>query len=425
MTAHTEFQDDWKQEILKGSIFLFHDKNMWNSVKNERDEITNNMEDYKFEITSAVINQFLADCREKLRKKSSYNIDFSLNRKGEFFCYWIKDRNIVSQNSPSIDIESIIEKNKILTPEKAYILGRHSIACQMFYFIKDIIHKHQHHDPSTDTLIDLHSMIDDSICPAVSEDCIDHFIKNVASSRHGTNFSEIKDCPYKNIDCLSYVERRNKEWKRKTIYMLYRSSHKYLYNNKGNNLFSSIGIFNYIKSLKEISPNINDLVVFNDTQFEKFLENKKNEFLSTIQEKNNIKNRSLSLRISFIGIFISYLILLTGNKVINSLSIVGILKEITEFSNEYIKYGDIKDLPIYLLMLGFCLSPMIAKCNTLTEGKYTRNIIRLCQWMKKSHAVLTMWAGSFIFLVLGICMMLKIFRIPLYNIISNLNCFCK
>ncbi|WP_162801424.1 hypothetical protein [Azospirillum brasilense] len=75
---------------------------------------------------------------------SSFNAQFSLSRTGSTTIA-IPDDPKTSSNAPSLP------KDK---PTRAHMM--HLMAAQLFFFLRDIGHRHQHHDPKTDTISDLH-----------------------------------------------------------------------------------------------------------------------------------------------------------------------------------------------------------------------------------------------------------------------------
>jgi hypothetical protein len=70
-------------------------------------------------------------------------------------------RNGVIDIYVDVDVKTAPDAPKFPDEPLAKRHVRHILAAQLFSFIRDIGHQHQHHNPKTDTIVDLHEIIDD------------------------------------------------------------------------------------------------------------------------------------------------------------------------------------------------------------------------------------------------------------------------
>lgn len=134
---------------LTGKLYFFHGKEMWNPVK---DHIV----DYQHSLLSLtdeenpVLNAGFSQLQNDLIADCSYYVDFDLFRNGVVELTTPENLNCLSENAPKFPDSA--DENKHVT---------HLVCSQLYFFLKDIAHHHQHHDPSTDTMIDIYCPNDD------------------------------------------------------------------------------------------------------------------------------------------------------------------------------------------------------------------------------------------------------------------------
>lgn len=128
---------------LTGNLYLFHGEAMWNIVKNE-------IVEYQEALSSLSDPQRFNEFKTNLIGNSSYYVEFNLSRNGVAELTSPKDISVLSKNAPKFPQDG--KKNSVLT---------HRVSSQLFFFLKDIAHRHQHHDPSTDTMVDIYEADDD------------------------------------------------------------------------------------------------------------------------------------------------------------------------------------------------------------------------------------------------------------------------
>lgn len=133
---------------------------------------------------------------------------FSLKRNG-ILSIFLDSERFFSSDSPVLE-ESFNENSQIVD----------ALAQQMFYFLRDIGHRHQHHHPSTDTILSLYRKGDDAY------------------------------------------------WRRKTLYLLYRKIVRYKRSLSETYYSEILGILAYAKTFKTISLDDNPGAIFPSYQDE-------------------------------------------------------------------------------------------------------------------------------------------------------------
>jgi len=130
-------------EHMEGFLFLFRKK--WKDahglIEAERLYLQGQQPVATGKLESIYEHRF-GDLALALLTKSIFAARFRLDRDGEATLE-IPDLNSLSDDAPSFP-----------NSEKEHYL--HLVSSQLFFFLKDIAHHHQHHDPHTDTLVDLH-----------------------------------------------------------------------------------------------------------------------------------------------------------------------------------------------------------------------------------------------------------------------------
>jgi len=127
---------------LSGTLYLFHGKKMWHQV--ERDIIEK----------QRALSSHLLDgdsefqiFQESLISKCSYYAKFNLSRNGDTEIVSPENLDSFSELAPNFP-KGVDARNRQL----------HMVSSQLFFFLKDIAHHHQHHAPTTDTMIDIYTI---------------------------------------------------------------------------------------------------------------------------------------------------------------------------------------------------------------------------------------------------------------------------
>lgn len=123
---------------LRGEVFLFVRKT-WKDkvldvVRDTHACMSNLADPIERKNAQNVIDGHITKTYDKARKNCEAYAKFNLARDGEFS---------LSEIQNGLETESKFPDEQV-------------VASQMFFFIKDIVHRHQHHDASTDTLINLY-----------------------------------------------------------------------------------------------------------------------------------------------------------------------------------------------------------------------------------------------------------------------------
>lgn len=129
---------------LEGKMCFFpSESESWKNVKGSILQSIETLEDHANEETMADTfgNEFTNILFPLIESNSCFFVDFSLSRAGIVNIAVPKN---ISEND-QVPLEFINRKND----------QRYAVA-QLFFFLKDISHVHQHHHDSTDTIIDIH-----------------------------------------------------------------------------------------------------------------------------------------------------------------------------------------------------------------------------------------------------------------------------
>ena len=134
---------------LRGSLYIVYDKHTWkehvyNAVKSAQSQLD------QFDQTQPLSDYFRSQVEPRLEPLLShclYEASFELERNGIVTIY-------PSEASPTGAAKSDFEdyRNQFLTNREL----QDKVCSQLFYFLKDICHVHQHHHPTTDTIVRLH-----------------------------------------------------------------------------------------------------------------------------------------------------------------------------------------------------------------------------------------------------------------------------
>lgn len=189
-------------DLLQGKLFIFHDLVQWEtSVQPLVVSAQEKLREFAGVMTGAALlstsfGPTVSNLHSLLPAFSSFFIDFSLTRSG-----------IASLSIPD-DYEAHISPSAPIFPTDT-LQRQHAervVCSQLFFFLKDLCHNHQHHDPKADTIVDIH--------PANGNDL---------------------------------------EWRAKVLRVLYRKIIEFKRNSRGASFHSSLGILLYAKSFRGIT----------------------------------------------------------------------------------------------------------------------------------------------------------------------------
>lgn len=133
-------------------------------------------------------------CRREMERYCAFQAEIEICRSGRT-TITVADENLEHENRPSLG-DTDAERRRLA----------HRLAAQIFYFLRDIGHQHQHHDPSTDTIVDLF--------------------------------------PFDGQDDLS--------WRHQVLYNIYRMIIQYKRNPRNKQFHASLGLLSYACTFQEI-----------------------------------------------------------------------------------------------------------------------------------------------------------------------------
>lgn len=230
-----ESNNDFSSEnqMLNGKLYLFTDnvdENTDEKVLCIREAI-NKLNNFDSPFVSESIDDFYSEINKKhfndIEKYSIFNACFRLDRDG------------------IIEIDTEADTDKEL---------EHTICAQLFFFIKDISHRHQHHHPKTDTILDIYN----------------------------------KDNSHWQDEVLRALYKRVLDFKR--------SRNEWVYS-------SALGVLSYIKAFKKVcgERDIKITVVRDDNDLSESIEIAQNELRHITSQKVGFRNAFITTMIALIG----------------------------------------------------------------------------------------------------------------------------
>jgi len=147
--AKTVHHEGRRQEFLDGWLILFENTEVWkNHVAPMLKELQDHIRQYRAYSLSCSLDEHVATKYQatinRAKTLSSFNAQFSLSRSGTVSIA-VPLKPVVSSKAPAFPKD---------TPNRGHMM--HLLSAQLFFFLRDIGHRHQHHDPKTDTISDLH-----------------------------------------------------------------------------------------------------------------------------------------------------------------------------------------------------------------------------------------------------------------------------
>ena len=145
--ANTQHSDDRTQEFLCGTAFMFTDKRAWRqAVLPELTTYQRHLRAFRFPTHGSVLDYAMPvfdHTTEYCRSLASFYADVRISRTGTTEIS-VPDPLKLNNRAPKLPDEP---------RQRTHII--YILAAQIFVFLKDIGHRHQHHDPATDTIVDL------------------------------------------------------------------------------------------------------------------------------------------------------------------------------------------------------------------------------------------------------------------------------
>jgi len=147
--AHTESKPDDPLYTLSGRAFIFADPSRWKiEVSPKLIQFQDHLRDFQYHKDHDDLERFArqqyADALELCTKTCSYFIDAKIRRNG------------VTEILIPAQVELPASATKLPSDERKKARTVRLLASQLFFFLKDLGHRHQHHDPSTDQIVSIH-----------------------------------------------------------------------------------------------------------------------------------------------------------------------------------------------------------------------------------------------------------------------------
>ena len=138
------------EDKLEGRLLIFNGKKLWK--KNGAEKIIHQkqalLKQFQFlENDSNIISYYEEEfnsLKNSLGLLSSFYVDFTMGRDG-VVTFTIPDQLDISPDAPAFPEDTKAREHLI-----------HVVSSQLFFFLRDIAHRHQHHDPKTNTIVDLY-----------------------------------------------------------------------------------------------------------------------------------------------------------------------------------------------------------------------------------------------------------------------------
>lgn len=312
-------------EMLSGRLFLFHSKDAWRKARPIIKCAQNNISGYRHlshidgptglkTHVAPVIDQLSLS----LMELAGHHVQFKMLRSGEVDIKYSSDETV------SIDAP------KISTEDHHDFMLR-AVTSQLFFFLKDISHEHQYHDPRTDTVIDLHDV----------------------------------------------TETNDINWREKTLYSLYRKIIEFKRSRASSMVVNSLGTLAYAKAFRGISSNIlKDPPYYDDHALEASLEATHRRLTYADETTRKKRDKRNTLMFSFIGASFALASLMRAAG-----------KSVTGEPSEFLKTGSyiVVNHTEIIVAIAFALAYYAA--HPPEEWQFMRGLIRILQPQKRKVAI--------------------------------------
>lgn len=334
---------------LAGRLYIFSTNSHWtNTVERE----------------IASVQDLLERCskpRILIEKKLHAHFDVEYKKLLEFLCehaIFCADYNLSRTGVLNLNADASLTKNinapKFPSEPNAHKHLQHIVCSQLFFFLRDIGHRHQHHYPTTDTIIDLY--------PSTADD---------TTWRRET---------------LRSLCRKAVEFKRSKRYELYSAA---------------LGVLAYIKSFQHIN-NIETngqkvLPGFNVISLEKGINAAIHSYNYYSNQKHAKNDKIRNLTIASFGFFLSFV----GLYKLTNINDVYVTPETKEFVRYHIGY--ILNHPLTTLSFAIVIFLLLSLSTNIIDIfnlKITRGLQRLVITFGIKSAILISSTCSLVFLLL-------------------------
>lgn len=331
--AKAESSGPNRQEQIRGRLLIFHDKRVWRkSVEPLIKESQASLERFRDQPMGAELSTYFAHRFQRLMTEvpsdSSIWADFTLERTGVLKITSDLDQK-KSVNAPKFP-QDRNRRNRLF----------HAVIEQLYYFLRDIGHRHQHHHPTTDTIIGVHKSEDET------------------------------------------------EWRLATLFSMYRKIIQYKRKPEKKEFFNSLGVLAYAKTFRQICER--DLPEEDFKRFPDYYDQNMEQSIEGIQSKiqNHLARRQVisdAIRNTIIGI-------------------AGLIISLAAITSLVDKKPELDPHPMLMFTTKFVINetpfivPIIAATvymyfvireHALPEDrKFFRSIIRITQTQKRRYTIL-------------------------------------
>lgn len=141
-----------QNDKLSGYLLIFDDKKNWSWAEREIRHCQDKLASLDVSVNdlAAGFDSHFNFIKEDLKPKASFWVNFTLARNGVVEI--VLDEGYDLGADKPLYPPTLADKKRIEDTQSA----------QTFYFLRDLVHKHQHHSPTTDTLLDLYRSGDDN-----------------------------------------------------------------------------------------------------------------------------------------------------------------------------------------------------------------------------------------------------------------------
>lgn len=344
--AKSRYQERYGQDKLIGYVYIVTDKSVWRKifepgVKSIQETLTRYRDDPKGTSLDSYFQTEYDRLLSIFDNETPYAAEFELSRSGVVEIRFDDDQP-TPRHSPRLPADQFRRLRMI-----------RALSAQLFFFLRDIGHRHQHHHPKTDTIVDLYV----------------------------------------------FDGRNDVDWRLSTLYSMYRKIIQYKRNQNTDEIFDALGILAYAKSFRSICR-----AELDDREFEQFpgyFDDNMEQSIGGIQSRllkdasdKQIKSDSFrNVLLGVVGITISLAttIGITDFKIeAEPHSVIRILANIV-----------IKETPLAVAAIAiFLYLYYIVKSYSRPEsGLAVRNIIRILHHKSPNVQILTFFALSMLVLI--------------------------
>lgn len=176
--------DDGSQFELVGECFIFHDHALWNAaILRELSDYQDFLRRYSY-LTHQPLSDYANYQQTRIldicRSHASFCANLILPRRGTATIS-VSVSNITSAAAPRLPADAQRRLSII-----------HALAAQIYFFVKNLAHHHQHHDPTTDTIIDLSYISNDDVAWRLNT--LFSMYRTVIDYKRNPHSSSFNDC---------------------------------------------------------------------------------------------------------------------------------------------------------------------------------------------------------------------------------------